>query len=72
MEESQKEIDHLKKALTTRFKMTDLRSVTHYLGFCITRNLALGTMFLTQEIYIQKILEHFGMQNAKRVDTLMA
>lgn len=70
--ESQKEIDLLKKALTTCFKMTDLGPVTHYLRLCITRNLDAGTMFLTQETYVQKILECFGMQNAKGVDTPMA
>ena len=47
--ESQKEIDLLKKALATRFKMTDLGPVTHYLGFRIARDLDAGTMFLTQE-----------------------
>lgn len=51
--------------------MTDLRLVTHYLGLCITRDLAIGTMFFTPETYIQKILESFGMQNAKGVDTPM-
>ncbi len=61
VEESQKEIDLLKKALTTRFKMTDLGPVTHYLGLCITRDLDEDTMFLTQETYVQKILDRFGM-----------
>ncbi len=70
--ESQKEIDLLKKVLTTRFKMTDLGPVTHYLGLCITRDLDAGTMFLTQETHVQKILDRFGMQNAKGVDTPMA
>ena len=70
--ESQKEINLLKKALTTHFKMTDLEPVTHYLGLCIIRDLDAGTMFLTQKTYVQKILDRFGMQNAKRVDTPMA
>ena len=70
--ESQKEIDQLKKALTTRFKMKDLGPVTHYLGLRITTDLDAGTMFLTQETYVQKILDRFGMQNAKEVDTPMA
>ncbi len=52
--------------------MTDLRPVTHYLGFCITRDLDAGTMFLTQETYVQKILDRFGMQNTKRVHTPIA
>ena len=70
--ESQKEIDVLKKALTIRFKMTNLGPVTHYLGLCMTRDLVADTMFLTQETYVQKILDRFGIQKAKEVDTPMA
>ena len=70
--ESQKEIDLLKKALTTRFKMTDLRPVTHYLGLRIIKDLDTGTRFLTQKTYAHKILNCFRMQNAKRVNTPIA
>lgn len=70
--ENQEEINQLKKALTTRFKMTDQGPVTHYLGLCIMRNLEAGTMSLTQETYIHKILERFGMQDARGVDTPIA
>ncbi len=72
MGKSQKDINLLKKTLTTRFKMTDRGPVIHYLGLRITGDLASGTMFLNQKTYVQKILERFGMQNAKGVDTLMA
>ncbi len=68
VEESQDEINQLKKTLTTRFKITNL---AHYLVYCITRYLIAGTKFLTQETYIEKILECLGMQNAKEVDTPM-
>ncbi len=61
MEESQKEINQLKKTLTSHFKMTDLEPVTNYLGLCIIKNITIGTMFFCQETYIQKILEYFGM-----------
>lgn len=70
--ENQEEIDQLKPALTTRFKMTNLGPVTHYLGLRIVRNLEIGTMSLTQETYISTILERFGMKDARGVDTLMA
>ncbi len=59
--ESQKEINHLKMALTSRFKITNLGPVTHYLGLRIIRDVTAGTMFLSQETYIQKIMERFGM-----------
>ena len=65
---SQKEINLLKKALTIRFKITNLRLVTYYLALHIIKDLDAGTMVFTQEIYVQKILSCFGMQNAKRVD----
>ena len=50
--ESQKEINLLKTALTTCFTMTNLGPVTHYLDLWITKNLILGTIFLTQETHI--------------------
>lgn len=68
---SQKEINHFKKVLTSRFKITDLGQVTYYLGLCIIRDVTTGIIFLSQETYIQKILERFGMQNSKGVNTLM-
>lgn len=52
--------------------MRDLGPVTHYLRLRTFRDLDAGTMFLTQETYIQKILDRFAMQNAKGVDTPMA
>lgn len=55
--ENQEEIDKLKRILTTWFKMTDLRAVTHFLGLYIVRNLEAGTTSLTQETYTSKILE---------------
>lgn len=72
MGEIHKEIDYLKKALTIYFKIINLRPVIHYSRVCITRDLAIDIMFFIQEIYIQKILERFGIQNAKRVNTLIA
>ena len=52
--------------------MTDLRPVTHYFRLSIVKNLEAGIMSLTQKTYIHKILEQFGMQDAKRMDTSMA
>ena len=51
--------------------MSDFGPVSWYLGLNITRNLAASKMFLSQAPYIEKILERFGMQQAKRVDTPM-
>lgn len=50
--ENQKEINQLKKALTNRFKMTDLGPVTHYLGLRIIRDVTAGTMFFfSRDLY---------------------
>ncbi|WP_375449353.1 reverse transcriptase domain-containing protein [uncultured Nostoc sp.] len=67
----QKEIDKVKHALTNKFKMTDLGPISWYLGLKITRDISAGKMFLSQAPYIEKILERFGMQQAKSVDTPM-
>lgn len=68
---TQKEIDEVKHALTNEFKMTDLGPISWYLGLKITHDISAGTMFLSQAPYIEKILERFGMQQAKGVDTPM-
>lgn len=72
VEESQKDINQLKKALTSHFKMTHLELITNYLGLCIIKDIIVGTMFFCQETYIQKILEYFSMQNSKRINTSIA
>ena len=51
--------------------MSDLGPVSWYLGLKITRNISAGKMFLSQAPYVEKILERFGMQQAKGVNTLM-
>lgn len=47
MGESQKDINHLKKALTSHFKMTDLEPVTYYFRLCIIRNIIINTIFFS-------------------------
>lgn len=57
MRKSQKEINQLKKALTSHFKMTDLGPVTHYHGLDIIKDVIANTIFLCQETYIRKFEE---------------
>lgn len=66
---TQKEIDDVKYALTNKFKMSDFGPVSWYLELKITYDISAGKMFLLQALYIKKILEHFGMQQAKGVNT---
>lgn len=56
-------LDRLKQQLTTRFDMTILGQPKSYLGMDITRD-AQGIQ-LSQATYIDKVLQRFGMQNAK-------
>lgn len=51
--------------------MSGLGPVSWYLGLKITRDISAGKMFLSQAPYVEKILERFGMQQTKGVDTPM-
>lgn len=62
-------IDGLKTNLNQKFKMKDLGPVTQYLGVRITRN-EKGIM-LDQTAYIEEVLQRFGMENSKSVQTPM-
>lgn len=44
---SQKDINYFKKSSITRFKMTDLRLVTHYLKLRIIGNISASTIFFS-------------------------
>jgi hypothetical protein len=61
------EINKLKKQLSQEFEMKDLGAVKQILGMSITRDRAAGTLKLSQEKYIKKVLEKFNMAEAKAV-----
>ncbi len=65
---TQKEIDDVKHALTTEFKMSDLVLVSWYQGLKIPCDISAGKMSLSQSPYVKKTLDRFGMQQAKGVD----
>ncbi len=71
VESTRKEIDDVKRALTSEFEMSNLGPVSWYLGLKITRDISSGKMFLSHASYVAKILERFGMQQVKGVDTPM-
>ena len=64
-------INSVRKKLNDQFKMVDLGHVNHFLGRVITRELNNHTMYLTQEGYIDRVLEKFGMKECKPVGTPM-
>ena len=54
------------------FAMKDLGAAKQILGMRIVRDRIVGTVELSQEGYIQKVLSRFNMQDAKPVNTPLA
>ena len=52
--------------------MKDLGAAKKILGMEIKRDRGVGKLFLTQKNYLKKVLERFGMKNAKPVSTPLA
>ena len=66
------DIEELKKQLNRVFEMKDLGAAKKILGMEIERDRNGGKLYLTQKSYIEKVLERFGMKNAKPVSTPFA
>ncbi|KAL9261973.1 Retrovirus-related Pol polyprotein from transposon TNT 1-94-like protein [Drosera capensis] len=66
------QVQELKKQLSTEFDMKDLGSAKKILGMKISRDRKCGKLYLSQKRYIKKVLERFGMSNAKPVNTPLA
>jgi hypothetical protein len=65
-------IDRLKKQLSQSFAMKDLGPAKQILGVRIQRSRKDKKLFISQEQYIEKVLERFNMNNAKVVSSLLA
>ncbi|KAJ4718977.1 Retrovirus-related Pol polyprotein from transposon TNT 1-94 [Melia azedarach] len=65
-------IDWLKKQLSKSFAMKDLEPAKQILGIRIHRDRAAKKLCISQEHYIEKVLERFNMSNAKVVSTPLA
>ena len=65
-------IDLLKQQLKDKFDMKDLGLTKKILRVELVRNKTTKTLFLSQEKYVNKVLEKFGMMNYKQVSTPMA
>ncbi|KAL9274475.1 Retrovirus-related Pol polyprotein from transposon TNT 1-94-like protein, partial [Drosera capensis] len=63
------EINRLKKQLSEEFEMKDLGASKQILGMSISRNRSEGSLILSQEKYIGKVLERFSMHDAKATCT---
>ncbi|KAH9705871.1 reverse transcriptase Ty1/copia-type domain-containing protein [Citrus sinensis] len=69
---SMKLIDLPKQQLKDKFDMKDLSPAKKILGVEMIRNRTARTLFLSQEKYVNKVLEKFAMLNCKPVSTPMA
>jgi hypothetical protein len=65
-------IDKLKEELSTSFSMKDLGSAKQILGMKISRDRKNGKLWLSQESYIEKLLDRFNMSKAKPVSSTLA
>ena len=60
-----REINNLKTWLSVAFKMKDLGPVKQILGMKISRDRSAGTLNLSHELYIEKVLSRFRVNDAK-------
>ena len=65
-------IQKLKRELSKTFDMKDLGSAKRILGIEIARDRKVGKLWLSQERYIEWMLEIFNMKNSKLVSTPLA
>ena len=65
------EIKRLKEQLSREFEMKDLGAARQILGMSIVRDKGAGTLKLSQQKYIRKVLEKFNMTDAKARSTPM-
>ncbi|CAA7042916.1 unnamed protein product [Microthlaspi erraticum] len=64
-------VKELKELLSSEFEMKDLGEAKKILGMEITRDRVKGTLTISQEGYVSKVLGNFGMDQSKPVSTPM-
>jgi len=65
-------LQETKRFLTKNFKMKDLGEASFVLGIKILRDRSQGILWLSQESYIDKVLDRFGMKDSKPGDIPIA
>ncbi|GKV15798.1 hypothetical protein SLEP1_g26549 [Rubroshorea leprosula] len=70
--EDVEEICKLKEELSKSFDMKDLGPAKQILGIAITRDRKAGKLWLSQEKYVERLLERFNMKHAKPISTPLA
>jgi hypothetical protein len=65
------DLRNIQNQLKQRFKMTNLRQLSHYLGMKIIISFDQNQLVLTQSIYLKKILSQFEMKNCTSMSISM-
>ncbi|KAL8112467.1 hypothetical protein AgCh_019972 [Apium graveolens] len=60
-----REINMLKRQMSEEFEMEDMGAAKQILGMSIIRDIAKGTLKLSQQKYVEKLLQKFSVQDAK-------
>ena len=68
---SRNDVDSIKSKLSARFSMSDLGPCHFYLGIEIIRNRKRRIIYLSQQAFVDKILNLFNYQSLNLVATLM-
>jgi hypothetical protein len=63
------EIRQIKSALNKKFEMTDLGPCRYYLGMSVRRDMRNKAIFLSQRVYVEKVLREFDINERNPVTT---
>lgn len=66
---SEKRIQEIKRCLSDQFQMQDLGRLSHFLGIQVVQELEQGRIWIGQAAYAQRLLESYGMNDSKSVNT---
>ena len=66
---SDRRMVEVKKALSKQFKLKDMGELHYFLGMKIVQNHKSGEVWIGQPAYANSVLQKFGMENAKPVNT---
>ena len=66
---SDERMAEVKKGLAEGFEVKDMGQLHHFLGVKVIQNPQTGEVWIGQEAYAQSILQKFGMENTKPINT---
>ena len=59
----------IKDSLAQQYKLKDLGDLSYFLGVKVVQDISKGQVWIGQPSYIENVLERFGMEDAKPVET---